>query len=240
MTKQIKLAGYLETTNLNKAASRDTIKKLCDEAKQYHIKGICIDPHWVGFAKNRVKGTGILVGCVPNWEAGGGLKYLVKMAEEVLQEADYVDYILNVINAIDLKAWNKTKEELALIRQYTKGELKIIIESYYLRKRNELMYKMGDNLIKEICKLVTNSGADFIKSDSGLFKRPTQKKEGLESLYEDCKLLRKYTGKKLGVKIAGGVSTAEQCYKLIELGATRIGTSKAVAILKDAGEIYGS
>jgi deoxyribose-phosphate aldolase len=88
------------------------------------------------------------------------------------------------------------------------------------------VYKLGlNNVFKEACRLVKDGGADFIKTDSGLFKRPD-----FETLVDDVKIIKKYS-KGLQVKASGGIGTKEQAEQLIKAGADRIGTSKALEIV---------
>jgi len=220
------IAQYLDYTNLGNL-NRKEIKKFIDEAIEYKFGGVCIAPQWVMFAKGRLQGTDIKLMTVPNFELGGGLNQLVGITDSVCELCDEIDYIWNIYEFGDLKDWEKTKKELKIIREKVKGELKIIIESKYLRIMDEKLHNLGmKKVIKQACDLVNQSGAEWIKTDSGLFKR-----EDFDSLYEDCKYMVKYSKKGIKVKAAGGISTRQQAEQLIELGVSRIGTSKAVEIV---------
>lgn len=222
------LAKYLDNTNLNHQATRRQIKQLVDESIKYCFAGICIAPCWVNFVQNRLKDNNvsdIQIVTVPNWEMGGGLGSMSGMADICCETCDEIDYIWNAYEFGDLKVWDKTKEELEKIRKMTKGKLKIIIEAYYLRVSDEKVHKQGmKTVIKNACALVNKSGAEWIKTDSGLFERPD-----FDTLVEDCKLMVKYS--KVPVKAAGGIKTAFEAKTLIDLGVKRIGTSNAVAIV---------
>ena len=221
------ISSYLDSTNLSHTATKDEIKQLANDAMEYGFEGICIAPCWVVFAKQylmRNGGQNVKVVTVPNWSLGGGLEQLEGIADLACDVADEVDYIWNCYNFSDLKDWDKTKEELATIRKKVKGTLKIIIEAYYLRKSDEKLHQLGlAKVFKQACKLVNESKADWIKTDSGLFKRPD-----FDSLAEDCKYIVKYS--KIPVKAAGGIRTKPDAVKLIELGVKRLGTSNAVKI----------
>lgn len=221
------IAKYLDYTNLSPQATRRQIKKLVDESIEYKFGGICIAPCWTNFVQNRLELAGaedIEVVTVPNWVMGGGEDGLVGIADLCLEKCDEIDYIWNVYQFGDLKLYEKTAEELKKIRELTKGKLKIIIEAYYLRVSDEKIHKKGmKKIIKKACELVNKSGADWIKTDSGLFKRPD-----FETLAEDCKLMVKYS--KVPVKAAGGIKTKHEAETLIKLGIKRIGTSNAVGI----------
>jgi deoxyribose-phosphate aldolase len=225
------IAQYIDSTNLSHQATRDEINKLIDDAIQYNFAGICISPVWTIYAKNRLErlGANTKLITVPNWQLGGGLLQNIGIADDVCRYCDEIDYVWNCYEYSDLKAWDRIEEELKIMREKTKGKLKIIIEAYYLRKMDNNVYKLGlKRVFKEACKLVNKSGADWIKTDSGLFKRPD-----FDSLVEDCKLILKYS--KLPCKAAGGIKTREQAEKLIKLGVKRIGTSNAVKIV--TGEV---
>jgi len=224
------IAQYLDYTNLSNKATKKEINQMIDDCVKYNFYGLCIAPCWIIYAKNKIEKlkADIKLCTVPNWYMGGGLEQCEGITDLVCEVANEIDYIWNIYEYSDLKAWDRIEKELKIIREKTKGKLKIIIEAYYLRRMDENVYKLGLNRVfKEACRLVKNSNADFIKSDSGLFKRPD-----FETLVEDIKLIKKCS-KGLPIKAAGGISTKKQAMRLIELGVSRIGTSKAVNIIKE-------
>jgi deoxyribose-phosphate aldolase len=222
------LAKYIDNTNLSPQATRKQIKHLVDDSIKYKFAGICVSPCWINYVQNRLKDAGVSdieVVTVPNWKMGGGLEQFDGGGEDCCETCDGIDYIWNAYKFGDLKVWDKTKIELEEVRKLTKGKLKIIIEAYYLRVSDEKVYKQGmKSIIKNACDLVNKSGADWIKTDSGLFQRPD-----FDSLVEDCKLLVKYS--KIPVKAAGGIKTKFEVQTLIDIGVKRIGTSNGVAIV---------
>lgn len=225
----MELAKCLDYTNLSNKATRQEINQMVDDCIKYSFFGLCLAPGWILYAKNRLKkasATTKLI-TVPNWFSGGGLEQCEGISDMVCDICDEVDFIWNPYNYSDLKAWDRVEKELKEIREKTKGKvLKIIIEAYYLRKMDENVYKLGlNNVFKEACRLVRDSGADFLKTDSGLYKRPD-----FETLVEDVKIIKKYS-KGLQIKASGGVATKEQAEQLIKAGADRIGTSKALEII---------
>jgi deoxyribose-phosphate aldolase len=224
------LAKYLDSTNLDHRATRKEINKMVDDAVEYGFGGLCVAPCWTSYVQarlDRLGGKDTEVMTVPNWRIGGGLDQMEGIAPNCCETCDEIDYIWNTYEFSELKAFDKTAEELKKVREMTKGELKIIIEAYYLRIADEKIHKKGmKQIIKDACKLVNESGADWIKTDSGLFKRPD-----FDTLVEDCKLMVKYSKKGIKVKAAGGVSSAFQVKTLIDLGVSRVGTSRAVSIV---------
>lgn len=228
--KTQELAKYLDYTNLSNTLTRKQLNKMIEECVTYNFGGLCISPCWINYAKNRIdrlriKNLNLLT--VPNYFLGGGLNQLEGIAESCCATCDEIDYIWNVYEFGDLKDWEKTKKELEVMRKYTKGKLKVIIESHYLRIMDDKLHKVGiKKVIKEACNLVNESGADWIKTDSGLFKR-----DDFDTLYEDCKYMVKYSKNGIKVKAAGGIKTRQQAEQLIKLGVMRIGTSNAVEIV---------
>ena len=230
------LAQYIEYTNLHNNTNRKQVNKMIADCIEHNFYGLCISPGWVLYAKNRFKNLNkdIKVITVPNWCMGGGLLQCEGSTDMVCEIADEIDYILNVYEFSDLKAWDRNKKELEIIRKKTKGTLKVIIEAYYLRNSDEKIYKLGLNRVfKESCKLVEASGANMLKTDSGLFKRPD-----FDSLLEDIKLMKKYS--KLKIKAAGGIRTYKQVKQLLDLGVARIGSSTPIQILEESKKVDGS
>ena len=219
MTKK-ELAKYIDHTCL-KDITRKDVNKMIEEAKKYGFHSLCIHHSWVHYAQQKLEGTSIQVGTVPNWVVGGGIYKKVPSTEFLMKTADYIDYIWGIYLFAILKDWDKTKKELEIVRKYTKGELKIIIEAFFLHEKADF-----NKPFKLACKMVKDCGADFIKSDSGLLKR-----EDFNTLVEDIKLMRKYS-KGLKIKAAGGIKNLDQVKQLIKLGVTRIGTSSGVKIIE--------
>jgi deoxyribose-phosphate aldolase len=217
------IAQYLDSTNLRISATRDEIKQLIKDAIKYNMAGLCITPAWVGFVKDRLKGTDVKTITVPNWAPGGGLARMSGIANLVMQEVDEVDYILDTYFFYELKDWDRSEKELKYIREHTKGILKIIIEANYVR---EVHPTENAKLLKQVINLVQKLGADYVKTDSGIFRRGTP-----DTLIEDVKIMKKYS--KLPIKAAGGVRDLKVCKKLIDLGVKRIGTSSAVKIIEE-------
>lgn len=222
------IAKHLEYTDLRDGAKRKEIRRLVDDSVKFGFGGICVSPSWTLYVDDRLNALGskdTLVVTVPNWKLGGGLEQCPSMLDYICETCDEVDYIWNCYEFGDLKDWERTEKELATIREKTKGKLKVIIEAWYLRMMDEKIYKSGiSKVLKEACSLVNKSGADYIKTDSGLFGRPD-----FDTLVEDCKLLLKHS--KIPVKASGGIVDRYQAEKLLDLGVERIGTSKALDII---------
>ena len=224
------LNKYLDLTLLKPDATSKEIRALAKTAVEFQVAGLCIQPNSLGVVKNILKDSGVLLVTVPNWIMGGGL--LPERGETALEyskAADEVDYVVNVYKAYESKDYAAVWDEIHKVRQYSKI-LKVIIESSYIRMTH---YEERVALTKKIIEIAENAGADYIKSDSGLFKRMDKKvkindkvsisETAEEGLLDDIRTILKFT--KVKVKAAGGIRTKELALKLIELGVDRIGTS---------------
>ena len=145
-----------------------------------------------------------------------------KVAEVEAALTDGCNEIDMVVNISDVKngLFDKVKEEIATLKKACKGHvLKVIIETCYLTEQEKIA----------MCKAVTDAGADYIKTSTGFGTGGATK--------EDIELFKKHIGPNVKIKAAGGVSTLEDLEMFINLGCERIGTSRAVGLLK--GEVTG-
>jgi deoxyribose-phosphate aldolase len=224
---KLELAKYIDHTNLKPNLSRNDVLGLIEDCKKYKFAAICITPGWVSLAKQKLAGTGVEIATVPNWQSGGGLKRV--KGDFVFAEADAIDYIWDLHRFCIQKDWANTAKELDMIRKATKKEMKVIIESTVIRAVAEEKKESYEMLMKEACKLVEASGANFIKTDSGLFVRNPNKR--VDNLYEDVGLMKQFC--KLPIKASAGIRDLETVKVLIKIGATRIGTSAGVKIVEE-------
>ncbi|MFX0084223.1 MAG: 2-deoxyribose-5-phosphate aldolase [Candidatus Hodarchaeota archaeon] len=231
---QKKIAQYLDTTLLKKEANRKEILQLVEEAKKYRVAGVCVQPGWANLVKTKLEGTGIKTIFVPNWRMGGGLKETeIDMLKACKDDADEIDYVINIYEMYELKRWERVEKELEFVRNNSKI-LKVIIEAAYIHYNH---FDERVKLIKQVIQLCNKYRVDYIKTDSGIFKRSTFKepsggktviKQGFQTLIEDVELIKKIT--KLPIKAAGGIKHLYQALKLVEAGVERIGTSAAKII----------
>jgi deoxyribose-phosphate aldolase len=236
LSQNNELAKYIDLTLLKPDATSKEIKELARLAVEYKTGGLCIQPNALGVVKNILKDSGVLLVTVPNWIMGGGILPGKEYLLDYSKDADEVDYVVNVYQAYESKEYDKVEEEIRKVRQYAKV-LKVIIESSYIRMTH---YEERVQLTKKIIEIAEKAGADWIKTDSGLFKRSDRKvkigesasitETAFEGLLDDVKTIMKYTKKP--VKAAGGVRTKDQAEQLIKMGVKRIGSS-SVKILED-------
>lgn len=208
----------VDHTQLKAFATWEDIKKLCEEAIAYHTTSVCIPPCYIKRV-HETYGEKINICTVVGFPLGYSVtKAKVAEVEQALE--DGCNEIDMVINISDVKngLYDKVEEEIRTLKQACGPHiLKVIIETCYLTREEKIA----------MCKAVTNAGADYIKTSTGFGTDGATK--------EDIQLFRENIGPNVKMKAAGGVSTVEDLEMFIGLGCDRIGTSRAVGLLK--GEV---
>ena len=205
-------------TLLSVTATRAETDALIDEAAAYGTASVCIPPCYVKHAAEYSAGRVAVCTVVgfPNGYCTQG----VKVAEARAAVADGADEIDMVINVCALKSGDTgyVKEEIAAVKKACGDKiLKVIVEAALLTEEEKLL----------VCDLVTEAGADYIKTSTGFAKGG--------ATVEDVALFRKRVGENVRVKAAGGIRTLEAAQAMIEAGADRIGASALVRAAKEAG-----
>ncbi len=212
------IASYIEHTLLAADATEDRIKKLCDEAKQWHFKAICVNSCYVPFCAKELAGSGVEVGCVVGFPLGAmATKAKAAEAEYVVANgADEVDMVINIGFLKDKKD-SLVVEDIAAVKKACGAKtLKVIIETCLLTEEEKV----------RACELVVKAGADFVKTSTGFSKAG--------ATAEDVALMRKTVGKDFGIKAAGGIRDYDTAKKMIDAGADRLGCSAGIAIIEGA------
>ena len=205
-------------TLLAQTATKEDIFRILDDGMKYHTASACIPPCFVKAASEYVNGK--LAICTVIGFPNGYNSTEVKKFETERALADGADEIDMVINIGELKAGNYdyVRNEIATLKKACGDKiLKVIIETCLLTDEEKII----------CCKLVTEAGADFIKTSTGFSKAG--------ATFEDVKLMVENVGKGVKVKAAGGISSIADAEKFLELGADRLGTSKVVKIAKEMG-----
>jgi deoxyribose-phosphate aldolase len=210
------IAPSIEHTNLSPTLVIGDIDKLVEEAVQFNFHGICVPPFWVQRAKREIAARNIALVTV----AGFPLGY--SMTETKIDEikraldngADEIDVVWNISSFKTGIPW--TKIEVAkcskAVHEY-QCILKVIIETAYLTNHE----------IELACKLCADAGADFVKTSTGFAAGGAKE--------EHVRIMRESLPPSVGIKASGGIKTREQVERLIEAGASRIGTSSAISIV---------
>ena len=210
------LLATVDHTLLAPDSTWEQIKAICDDGIKYKTASVCIPASFVKRAKEYVNG-GVKICTVIGFPCGYS-KTEVKVKETEAAVADGADEIDMVINIGMLKDgdYDGVLSDIVAVRNACKGKiLKVIIETCLLTDDEKVT----------MCGIVAKSGADFIKTSTGFSKGG--------ATFEDIKLFKAHCPDSLGIKAAGGISSLEDGYKFLELGATRLGTSRIVKIIKN-------
>lgn len=213
----MELNKYIDHTNLKAYATREDIKKLCDEAIEYQFASVCVNPYYVTLAKNLLEDTSISVCTVVGFPLGQNTIETKEFEaiRAVESGADEIDMVINIA-ALKNGDYDYVKEEIETIRDSIEGmTLKVIIETCYLTE--EEIIKMT-----EICN---ETYVNFIKTSTGFGKYGAR--------VEDVKLINEHKMDYLEIKAAGGIGTLADLEAMVDAGATRIGCSKSVEIMNE-------
>ena len=210
------LASYIDHTLLKPEASREQIRAVCNEAKQYHFASVCVNSCWVPLIAEELKGSGVSVCCVIGFPLGASLSSVkaFEAREAVAAGAQEIDMVINV-GAVKSGGWELVKEDIVAVNA-AKGtaKLKVIIETCLLTDEEKV----------RVCQIAKEAGADFVKTSTGF-------STGGATVH-DVELMRRTVGPEMGVKASGGIRTLEDALAMIEAGASRLGASAGVKIIE--------
>ncbi len=211
------IAKYIDHTLLKPEATKEQIEKLCQEAKEYEFASVCVNPTWVSYAAELLKGSSVKVCTVIGFPLGA-TSTETKAFETKQAIEDGATEIDMVINIGRLKSGEDefVKRDIEAVVNAAKGKalVKVIIETSLLTNDEK----------ERACRLSVEAGADFVKTSTGFSTGG--------ATVEDVKLMREVVGPNVGVKASGGVRSAEDAKQMIDAGATRIGASSGVAIVQ--------
>ncbi|MCR4881234.1 MAG: deoxyribose-phosphate aldolase [bacterium] len=211
---------YVEHTLLKQDATKEELEKLFIEAKKYGFLGVCVNPVNVRMAKDALRGTDIKVVTVVGFPLGATYSS-IKAQEAVIavdNGADEIDMVMNV-SALKDKEYGIVLDDIKAVVADSSKPVKVIIETDLLTKDE----------IAKATDIVGMSGAKFVKTSTGFVKN------GVGAKVEDVALMSEIAGRYgIQVKASGGIKTYEDAKKLIEAGASRLGTSSGVKIVEGA------
>lgn len=212
------LTKIIDHTNIWPKAGFEDIKKLCNEAKKYKFGCVCVNPFYVSYAVGLLKGTDTKVGSTCGFPFGANRKDVkIYEAEKAIADgAQEIDMVIN-IGALKSKRYKEVSNDIkGVVGVCKKNKVlcKVILEMNLLNQKEKI----------SASRIACESGADFLKTGTGLW--------GPAKL-DDVKLMKKIAGDEVGIKAAGGIRTFRQIERFIKAGATRIGTSNGVEIIKD-------
>ncbi|MEO0293032.1 MAG: deoxyribose-phosphate aldolase [candidate division WOR-3 bacterium] len=205
----------IDHTNLKVDAQEIDIEKLCKESIEYNFRGVCVNPVWVPFVSKILKNTPVKVISVGDFPLGSSLSEARKKEAEVIMKSggDEVDFVLQ-IPLFKSKKYKEVERDLREIAEiiHPDGKLKVIIEAPILT----------EDEIKDVVKIVEASGADFIKTGTGT--------KGPVTIFQVKKIKENTT---LPIKASGGIRDIKTAIELIKEGASILGSSNGVKIVRD-------
>lgn len=215
------LAKYIDHTLLKPDATFEQIKTLCEEATTYQFYSVCVNPAWVKTAKQLLKGSDVKVCTVVGFPLGASTTEtkVFETKNAIENGADEIDMVIN-IGAFKSGEASFVQREIENIVEATKKQaiVKVIIETGLL----------SDDEIKKACSLVERAQANFVKTSTGFTA------EGAK--LEHILLMKSVVEDRIGIKASGGIRSLEFAKKLIQAGATRIGSSQSVALVQSENE----
>ena len=209
-----KILSTVDHTLLSQTATWEDIKRICDEGMKYEVASICIPPSYIREAKNYVGDKLALCTVIgfPNGYMTKATKIYETM-DAIANGADEIDKVINLGHVKD-KKYDLIEEEIREIKKACGSKiLKVIIETCFLTEEEKI----------SMCKVVTNAGADFIKTSTGFGTGGATR--------EDIELFVKHVGPNVKIKAAGGVRDLATAEDFINLGVSRLGTSSIIKII---------
>ena len=216
----IEINKYIDHTLLRATATEEEVKKLCQEAKEYEFKSVCVNTAFVSFAKEQLKGTDVKVCAVVGFPLGAvSTPAKIFEAEQAIKDgATEIDMVIN-IGSLKARQLDMVEQEIRAIKDAIRGNiLKVILETCYLSSEEILLGS----------ELALKAKADFVKTSTG-FGTAGADKDSIE-------LMKKATEGKAKIKASGGIKNLDTALYYIELGVERIGTSSGVSIVKEIKE----
>jgi deoxyribose-phosphate aldolase len=215
------LARVIDHTLTRADATIQDIEKLCVEAREHKFHSVSVNGSWVVAARHFLDGSDVKVGCAVSFPLGA-MSGDVKRFEAEAAIDDGAHEIDVVLNLGRLKAGDDKyvlRELRDVVEAADEWPVKVILETCLLTREEKI----------RACQLVVESGARFVKTSTGFSTGG--------ATVEDVKLMRETVGPKFGVKASGGIRDTKTALAMIEAGATRLGTSAGVAIVKGLAEI---
>ena len=217
MLKRETIARSIDHTLLRSDATHGDIENLCREALDLGFHSVCINPSFVKSAKEFLKDSEVKVTTVIGFPLGATLTD-VKVYEAMnaaLLGADELDIVIN-IGALKSGDWKIVRKDLSDVIMATRGLIhKAIIETCYLDEDEK----------KKAVMIALEAGAEFIKTSTGFGPKGAE--------LDDVRLIKSFVGNRADIKAAGGIRTLKQVVDFIEAGATRIGTSSGVGMMRE-------
>ena len=210
------LSKYIDHTVLHADTTKNTIERFCKEAVEYNFAGVCFNPTHVRYAADLLAGTAVKVCTVIGFPLGAttSLVKAVETRDAIANGAQEVDMVIN-IGAVKDGDYDLVAKDIKAVVDAAAGQaqVKVIIETCLLTEEEKV----------KVCQVAKDMGANFVKTSSGFSKSG--------ATAEDVALMKQTVGPEMGVKASTGVRTAELVIKMVNAGASRIGTGSGVSIV---------
>lgn len=206
----------VDHTLLSQSATWDEIRRILDDAMKYETASACIPASYVKQAAEYVKGRLPICTVIgfPNGYSTTAVK-VYETKDAVANGADEIDMVINIGHLKD-KRYQDIEDEIRQVHDACGGKiLKVIIETCLLTEEEKV----------RMCEIVTKAGAEYIKTSTGF--------GGAGATFEDVALMRKYVGKDVKIKAAGGITSFDDAKEFIRLGADRLGTSRLIKLIEN-------
>lgn len=213
------IAQMIDHSLLKSEVTKEEVRRLCDEGKRYGFASVCVNPVWVSLCADLLTGSSVRICTVSGFPLGAN-KPEVKAKESELsikEGADEIDMVAN-IGALKSGDFKLVEEDIKAVRNAIGKEkiLKVIIETAILTREEKI----------KATQIVMAGEADFVKTSTGFGYTG--------ATVEDVKLLKKLVGDRIRIKASGGIRDYNTAWELIKAGASRIGTSSGVEIMKQS------
>lgn len=209
-------AKLFDHTILKADATKEAVKKICDEAKEYGFMSVCVNSYYTSYAAQLLKGTDVKVCTVVGFPLGQ-MSSRAKAAEAsfaVEDGAEEIDMVIN-IGALKDRLYDAVLSDIREVRKACGSALlKVIIETCLLDDEEKV----------KACELAKEAGADFVKTSTGFSTAGAKA--------EDVALMRRTVGEAMGVKASGGIRDKETAREMVKAGANRLGTSATTSICR--------
>lgn len=212
----MKLNKYIDHTLLKPDANKEQIKKIIEEAKEYDFASVCVNPTWVKFASEQLNDSDVKVCTVIGFPLGATTPEVkaFETRDAISNGADEIDMVIN-IGALKSGNLELLEQDIrAVVEASGEHLVKVIIETCLLTDQEKV----------QACQISQKAGAGYVKTSTGFSTGG--------ATVADVALMRKTVGPDMGVKASGGARSYEDAQAFIEAGATRIGASSGVAIMK--------
>lgn len=211
----MKINELIDHTLLKAVATSSEIEKLCEEAKKYQFKSVCVNPTNVPYAKKLLTNTNVLICTVIGFPLGANTMEtkMVETLDAIKNGADEIDMVVN-IGKVKEHDYRYIEEEIKLVVNAAQGRtVKVIIETCYLSEDEKIA----------TCLAAVRAKANFVKTSTGFGTSGAN--------ISDVVVMKQTVGPDIGVKASGGVRSIKDVEAFVKAGATRIGTSSGVSLM---------